>query len=154
MAMSDRAIREGLKACSWPGRLQIVGKAPHIVLDCAHAPAAAQALADSLRTYFRYERLFTVVGMNEDKDVAGFAQALAPLRPRLYLCRADLPRSLPVSDLKARSLGLWQDAAGYDDVASALWAALADAGPADLVCVTGSVYVVGEAMSALGLDVV
>ncbi len=149
LEVGEQAVAEGLRGVFWPGRLQVVAKRPRIVLDCAHAPFAAEALAAALREYFRYKRLLLVVGMNEDKDVAGFAAALAPLWPRVYLCQAELPRALAAEQLKARAAGLWDKAATFPSVSAALSAARADAGEGDLICVTGSVYVVAEAMAAL-----
>ncbi|MGD9518267.1 MAG: folylpolyglutamate synthase/dihydrofolate synthase family protein [Armatimonadota bacterium] len=146
------AVATGLRDVRWPGRLQVAGKSPRLVLDCAHTPAAAAGLATSLRRYFRYDRLWLVVGMSDDKDVEGFAAALAPLGGTVFACRAGLPRALPPEVLKQRAVGIWDEARESGNVAAAVDAALSEAGPGDLVCVTGSVYVVGEAMQHLGLE--
>lgn len=146
------AIATGLREVRWPARLQVVGKHPRVVLDCAHAPRAAAALARGLRDHFRYHRLWLVLGMSEDKDVAAFAAELAPLRAQVLLCRANLPRALSPQALKARADGVWDEAREMPDVAAAVDAGLAEAAKDDLLCVTGSVYVVGEAMTRLGVE--
>jgi dihydrofolate synthase/folylpolyglutamate synthase len=153
LPVPEQAIQIGLREVRWPGRLQVAGQHPRVVLDCAHAPRAAAALASALRTYFRFRRLLLVVGMSEDKDVQGFAAALAALNPQVFLCRADLPRALPAEELRRRAGAWWQSALVCTNVPHAVEAALAAAHRDDLVCITGSVYVVGEAMQHLGLPV-
>lgn len=152
LAIQPDHIAAGLARVRWPGRLDVVGKHPRIVLDCAHTPTAAQALCNSLQAYFRYSGLWMVIGMSEDKDVAGFARALSPLHPRTLLCRARLPRALTPEDLIARSDGTWNEAAVFETVNDALEFALSQAGPDDMICVAGSAYVVGEAMQYLGVQ--
>ncbi len=152
LRIGPEAVETGLREVRWPGRLQVVGKHPRVVLDCAHAPKAAGALARGLRDHFRYRKLWLVVGMSEDKEVGAFAAELAPLGGETLLCRASLPRALRPEALKGRAEGVWDEAREMPDVAAAVDAALAEAAKDDLVCITGSVYVVGEAMTRLGLE--
>ena len=136
----------------WPARLHCVGKHPRIVLDCAHAPDAAAALVDSLKSYFRYQRLWFVVGMSEDKDVAGFARQLSRVDAETLLCQARLPRALPAHQLRERAKPFWDEAECFNSTEQAVRAARERAGRDDLICITGSVYVVGEAMESLGIE--
>jgi dihydrofolate synthase/folylpolyglutamate synthase len=148
----NRDVAEGLRGVRWPGRLHIAGKRPRIILDCAHTPDAARALVAALKRYFSYRNAIVVLGMSEDKDAAGFAFALAHLEPRVILCQAKLPRALSPEALKQRAGDFWASATEIADVRAAIEAALSEAHPEDLVCITGSAYVVGEAMEYLGID--
>ena len=101
----EAAVREGCAAVRWPGRFQIVpGDAgrPTLVLDGAHNPGGATALAASLRHHFPGRRLALVLGVSADKDRAGILKALAPLAVRLFLAPADHPRATPPGELLAQ----------------------------------------------------
>src|SRR5262249_57469831 len=82
LRLSDTAVRAGCAAVRWPGRFQVVSLGagrPTVVLDGAHNPGGAAALAASLAQYFPHARLTLVVGVSVDKDRAGILKALAPL---------------------------------------------------------------------------
>ncbi|MCX7599145.1 MAG: Mur ligase family protein, partial [Armatimonadetes bacterium] len=93
------AVAEGLRTVEWPGRLQVVPGQPMILLDCAHAPAAAAALAEAINRYFRCARVWLVLGMADDKDVEGFAAELVRLRPTVIATAAQSPRAVPPASL-------------------------------------------------------
>jgi dihydrofolate synthase/folylpolyglutamate synthase len=144
----DGAIRDGLARARWPGRFQLVRRAPALVLDAAHNPAGARALAASLRAHFGAARVTFVLGILADKDARGILEALLPVAERLVLTRPASPRA---SDPEAlRRLvpgGLRVDCA--PGVAEAL--ALAQAPPrSPIVCVAGSVVLIGDALRHLG----
>ncbi len=147
----DGAIAAGLREVQWPGRLHCVGKHPRLLLDAAHAPAAACTLREAISTHFRYDRLWVILGMASDKDVEGFAAELSPLNPTVLVTHAPSPRALSPEDLAARLSPILGPPTLTHDVSAALDLALRLARPDDLVCVTGSVYVVGEALRHLGL---
>jgi dihydrofolate synthase/folylpolyglutamate synthase len=157
---SDAAIARGAEATRWPGRMEVLAptaaspdaltRAPgRLVLDGAHNPAAAAALADTLRR--AGTRPIAVVGLARDKDVRGVLAALAPVVSAVRTTRAAAsPRAqAPVLVAEtARSLGLRVDGV-HDDPREALEAALADAaaapaGDARDVLVAGSLYLIGE----------
>jgi dihydrofolate synthase/folylpolyglutamate synthase len=154
----DDAIRRGLARAQWPGRFQVVsgstaGSAtgPTVVMDAAHNPAGAHALAASLHAYFPGRPITLVVGIFADKDAPGIVQALAPLAARV-ICTASIhPRSSAPADLSALVPpgGARVETAG--SVAEAMDRAIGGAaGPEDVICVAGSVSVVGEALARYG----
>ena len=149
--ITDAAIADGLREVQWPGRLHCVGKHPRLLLDAAHAPAAALTLRDALSRHFRYARLWVVLGMASDKDVEGFAAELSPLAPTVLVTHAPSPRALSPEDLAARLTPILGPPTLTPDVSAALDEVRRLASPDDLVCVTGSVYVVGEALRHLGV---
>jgi dihydrofolate synthase/folylpolyglutamate synthase len=148
-APSEDAVREALGAAASPGRLEIVERHPLVVLDGAHNPAGAEALAAALPDSFRWERLHLVVAMSADKDVPGIIEPLAPLADRSYAARNASPRSADETTV-ADVLGqLEVPVETFGSVTEALRAARESAGDDDLILVTGSLYTVADARRAL-----
>jgi dihydrofolate synthase / folylpolyglutamate synthase len=145
--VSEQAVRQGLRSVKWEGRLEIVERRPTIVLDGAHNPAAASVLADSLFEMMRGRpqgRLVLVLGMMRDKNHRGFITPLRHLVGEIVLTQADLPRSATVHELRA-ALKDYQLALHEAPVpADALALAKQLAGPDDVICVTGSLMLVGD----------
>jgi dihydrofolate synthase/folylpolyglutamate synthase len=148
--LRDDAIGRGIARVRWPGRFEIVPGAPTIVLDGAHNDGAALALAAALRDEFPRRVLRLVVGMMRDKDAAAFARAIGPLARSVYATMPDGPRALEAGALasrygaRARAIPLLGDA---------LRTARGEAGPRDVICVTGSLALVGKARTLLELPV-
>jgi dihydrofolate synthase/folylpolyglutamate synthase len=145
-ALHIDTLREGLAAVRSPGRLEVVGHEPLIILDGAHNPAGAQALVEAMRESFRWERLHLVVAISANKDLAGIAQALAPIVDHVVVTNNDSARSADPSDIAAAFGG---DAERASSVADALAIARRAAGPDDVVLVTGSLFTVADATRAL-----
>jgi dihydrofolate synthase/folylpolyglutamate synthase len=147
LGAGDAAIRDGLDRVSWPGRFHLVPGEPPLVLDAAHNPAGARVLAASLREYFPGRRLTLVVGILRDKDAPGILGALAPLADGLILTRAATARAADPEDLERALPPDAPAAQRAPTVAEALRRARAR--PADVVCVAGSVALVGEVLALL-----
>jgi dihydrofolate synthase/folylpolyglutamate synthase len=152
LPVPEAAVRAGCGAVRWPGRFQVIPGAadrPTLVLDGAHNPGGAAALAASLRHHFAGRRLALVLGVSADKDRAGILKALAPLAARIYLAPADHPRATPPKELLGQLPPVDADVvltAGSDE---ALRRALDEPG-ADVVCVAGSLFLVADALRWLG----
>ena len=144
--LHDETLREGLAAVQSPGRLEIVALQPSVVLDGAHNPAGAAALAEAMRESFRWEHLHLVLAVSANKDLAGICAPLAPLADEAYVARNESVRSADPVDV-ADALG--RPAARFGAVAEALAAARAAAAPRDIVLVTGSLFTVADAKRAL-----
>jgi dihydrofolate synthase/folylpolyglutamate synthase len=144
----------GAESLSWPGRFEIVDTSPWLVLDCAHNVPSMRALARMLPQALRYERLLLVLGMSADKQITATVGEIAPQADEVWLTEAFRLRALPVAQLAEQTGPLWaEEPHQVESVAQALAQARAQAGPGDCVLVTGSVFVVGEALQALGLPV-
>ncbi len=143
------AVREALSTTASPGRLEIVGRQPLVVLDGAHNPAGAQALAAALRESFAWDRLHLVLAISANKDVDGIVRALAPLAARVYATRNRSERSADAGRTRDAAAALGADVVVAPSVSSAIAAARADAGAGDLIVVTGSLYTVADARRAL-----
>lgn len=148
LGVSEAAIRAGLSRATWPGRFQIVRRDPFVVLDGAHNPAGAEALARSLTEVFGRTALTLVLGISEDKDARGILGALVPLATRVVLTRASNPRAADPAAL-ARALPPGSPPAELADTpAEALRIAL-DAPRTPIVCVAGSLFLIGDVLANL-----
>lgn len=140
------SIAAGLSRVSWPGRLQVLRRHPLVVVDGAHNGDSAEKLARALPDYFGFNAAILVVGTSRDKDIAGIAEGLRPLSARVIVTRSRNPRAAEPSALAAEFSARGMKATEAETVESALTLALEEAGPEDLVCVTGSLFVVAEAI--------
>ncbi|MBI5441353.1 MAG: bifunctional folylpolyglutamate synthase/dihydrofolate synthase [Deltaproteobacteria bacterium] len=151
----EDAVRAGIASASWPGRLEVLrarpgSPGPAVVLDGAHNPHASRVLARALAEDLPHERLFLVLGVLGDKDARSILADLLPLGDRVFFTRSSSRRALDPSELEGLATGLGRaPGAVVATVGEALDRALAEAGEADLVCVTGSLTTVGEARSHL-----
>jgi len=138
-------IRHGLATATWPGRLEIMDRKPMIVIDGAHNVDGATSLSQALKEIFVYCQLILVIGMLADKEREKVVANLAPLATAVIITRPDNPRA-----------GDWQSLAGIarefvervqiiDSIPAALTCALNMAAPSDLICVTGSLYMIARA---------
>jgi dihydrofolate synthase/folylpolyglutamate synthase len=143
--LPDDAVAAGLAGVNWPARLEVVGRRPLVVLDCAHNVASAQALADTLGASFPPGRRLLVFAGSGDKDLAGMVRVLAPHFAHAFLTGFSSPRAVPpdrLAELFAQDGRL--PVSVHPDPRAAWQAARAAATPDDLVCVTGSVFLAGE----------
>jgi dihydrofolate synthase / folylpolyglutamate synthase len=142
-------VRSGFASVTSPGRLEVASRQPLVLLDGAHNPAGARALAEALLTEFVVDRRTLVVACLADKDIRGILEALAPATGRLIVTSNRSPRTAPAERLRkeAEALGLVAEVA--PDVATAVRGAIEDAADAEAVVVTGSLSTVGEARDLL-----
>jgi dihydrofolate synthase/folylpolyglutamate synthase len=149
LAISVDGIRRGIKQVQWEGRLETVNRHPCIVLDGAHNRDSARCLREALMTCFRYRRLILVLGISANKNLEGIIEELAPLAAVTVATRAMVPRAAPpqqVADLAAKGSA---PIIVEEDTQSALAQAIAKTQPEDLLLVTGSLYLVGDAKRLL-----
>jgi dihydrofolate synthase/folylpolyglutamate synthase len=144
------AIRAGLATVRWPGRLQVLRKHPWLVVDGAHNGDSAQRLAEALEECFESRRRHLVFGTSVGKDVTRMFDALLPLAATVTLTRSHHERSVPLDRLTEAIAVRGVATATVPEVREAIGHALAQADPGDLVIVTGSLFVVGEALEAYG----
>jgi dihydrofolate synthase/folylpolyglutamate synthase len=148
LAVSEEAARKGIEQAFWPGRMEMFPGPPRIILDGAHNPAGAEALAEALADIPR-ESLILVVGMVGDKDVNGILAPLLPHVDRIIAVCPAVPRGLPSVELAERCGALGHRAIDAGDVTSGLKIAFSSASDNDLVLVCGSLFTVGEARARI-----
>lgn len=147
IAVTAGAVHEGLRTVDWAGRLEVVDRRPTILLDGAHNPAAGAALADFLTRSDRSHvsrPVVLVLGMMRDKDHRGFVEPLRNLVDEVVLTQADLPRSATAQELRVSLEGLLPHPHVVPSLSDAMALARQLATPDGLVCVTGSLMLVGD----------
>jgi dihydrofolate synthase / folylpolyglutamate synthase len=151
LAVSRDDVVRGFAGLRWPARIEIVGQNPWIVVDGAHNPASAAALADTLRTSFPPTRRTLVFGTTRDKDLPGQLQVLLPLFDRVIATRyIENPRSVPPETIADRILALCGRAVPITfDPAEAIELARSLTAPDDLICITGSLFLAAESRAII-----
>ncbi|MBI5603707.1 MAG: bifunctional folylpolyglutamate synthase/dihydrofolate synthase [Deltaproteobacteria bacterium] len=143
--IQEEAVREGLARVTWPGRLEVLSERPWIVLDGAHNPGAMKTLSRTLSRVFSYKRLLLIIGMMKDKAIEQTFNYIIPKADIVYLSRAEYDRSsepetlLPLVKVKNLPCHLAQS------IPLAINQARKEAEPEDLILITGSLFLVGEA---------
>lgn len=147
--INEKSIREGLINTRLPCRMEVVGKAPLIILDAAHNHQAIQLLIKDIPHYFSYKRLIAVLGILEDKDYKKIIKVLSSGTNTFIMTEPKTDRVLPVQFLYKEALALKKKTFVEKKISKALIKAKAIANPEDLILVTGSFYTVGNALSEL-----
>ena len=144
-------VRRGLAEVVLPGRFQVLPGRPQVILDVAHNPDAAQALADNLGAAGFAAETIAVFGMLRDKDLAGVARRLAPRVTRWHLCTLGGPRGTDAEALARilASAGIRAPLLQHDSAAAGFAAAREEAGENDKIVVLGSFLTVAEVMQSL-----
>ncbi|MCD6519625.1 MAG: bifunctional folylpolyglutamate synthase/dihydrofolate synthase [Anaerolineae bacterium] len=142
------AVRRGLAGTHWPGRLEILGREPWVVVDGAHNPYSIERMFQALQKLFTYERLLLVFGASSTHAPQDLLNVLLPYVDRVFLTQADHPKATPIAELEEIAQKAGRQSQGVPGVRQALEKALAMAGGRDLVLVTGSLFVVAEAREA------
>ena len=151
-AVTAESIERGIRETQWPGRFQLfrpAADAPQYVFDVAHNPAGAWALRSTLSSCYEDRRLVLVFGAMGDKAIREMAEILFPVAESVILTHADNPRAATPAEIRQAAGRVSVDIEEAADVASALLRAAELATREDLIVVTGSIYVVGEAMRVL-----
>jgi dihydrofolate synthase/folylpolyglutamate synthase len=154
--ITPNSIERGIRETRWPGRFQVIPAQtghPEFIFDVAHNPAGAWALRSTLSFYYEDRRIVLVFGAMRDKAISEIAEILFPLAECVIATSADNPRSASPEEIRKASARTHTEIESSSDVRSALARACVGAGREGIVVVTGSIYVVGEAMRALGVRV-
>ncbi len=140
------AVARGIATARWPGRLEELSG---VLLDGAHNPDGAAALAAALRALHPGRPVELVFGVLSDKDLAGMLGALAGAVRRVHVVAPATPRARPAEEVRALARARGIEAEVHGSVRDALVCARERAGGDALVCVAGSLYLVGEARALL-----
>ena len=165
--ITPETIAQGIRETHWPGRFQVVpaaGDHPEYVLDVGHNPAGAWALRSTLSAAYPDSRsgdpgngrpITMVFGVMRDKAMQEITEILFPIAEHVIVTHANNPRSASPDEIRqaAARVAAGVDIEDAEDVASALERARELAGAGGLVVVTGSIYIVGEAMRMLGVRI-
>jgi dihydrofolate synthase/folylpolyglutamate synthase len=144
-SVQEEAVRRGLRETRWEGRLEILQERPTVLIDGAHNPAGISSLCAALKEEFCYRRLTVIFGVLDDKDCKTMLRRLSPLADSLILTRPESERSLAPAELLPIAAQYHRRVVIIERPEKALFRALAAAAPDDLICVTGSLYLMGAA---------
>lgn len=160
-SVHEDVIRQGLGHVTWPGRLELLkvqnqnGQSLRCMLDGAHNLAGVRALVDTLINQFEYKKLIVVWASMADKDFGKCLELVGPLCDTIIFTRPETTRSATITQLKeCLSDSLTVDVLAYDRVNDAIEAAITVATNEDLLCVAGSLYLVGHARRFLCGEIV
>jgi dihydrofolate synthase/folylpolyglutamate synthase len=152
-AITAATIETGIRLARWPGRFQVLPATadhPEVVFDVAHNPAGAWALRSTLSTAYEERSLIFVFGAMRDKAIREISEILFPLADRVIATHVENPRAATVAEIREAAARVAVDIDEAPDVPVDLAQARVVAGTRGLVVVTGSIYIVGEAMRTLG----
>jgi dihydrofolate synthase/folylpolyglutamate synthase len=147
--LDEEHLRKGLAETKWPGRLELIGDSPRILLDGAHNPGAAEVLKKNLKEDFPRRRLVLVLGIMADKEIPKMMTQLVPLADLLILTRPGMARAASPAQLRSHASSFRKPIVEVAEVSSAVKYALAEAGKEDLIVISGSLFTVGEARAFL-----
>ncbi len=149
VTLTDSSIRSGLAKTRWPGRLEVVSNRPRVILDGAHNLMAARKLAQHLKERYDDKKITLVIGVLDDKAAEPILKDLIAPSHRVVVTQPLIERAIPAQDLAAIARKYAADVEIIPEVGAAILKTLEQCSPDDVICVAGSLYVVGEAKTAL-----
>ena len=149
LQIPENAIRQGLKNIELSGRLEIVSKKPLIILDGAHNVESARVLKECIKKTFKTNKIFLIIAMSSNKDIKGFGNILCPVASKIILTRFNAQRSANPNKIKEILKKFTRKIVVASDLKSAIEKAYNMLSCNDLLCVTGSFYIIGEAKKTL-----
>ena len=148
-AVTSESIVSGLERVSWPGRMQVLKEDPLWIVDGAHNPASACRLRAALEEDFSCPRAIFIIGTSSDKDISGIAEELASMAKWVVATKANNPRSLDPTTIAREFAQRGVEVVSRETVADAVATAQAMAGRGDVICGTGSLFLVAEVIQTL-----
>ena len=155
-ALDHDAVRAGFAAATSPGRCEVVHRDPTILLDAAHNPHGAKALAETIEIEFTFDEVIGVVASFGDKDVRGILLALEPIMNEIIVTSNSSPRAMKLSDLEKLAIEIFgkDRVTAIESLAAAIDQAIKDAkrplsDDSVGVLITGSVITVGESRAII-----
>jgi len=143
--IQEESVRIGLEKTVWPGRLEILEEKPYLVIDSAHNPSAAKVLKNNLEL-FEFEKMVLIIGMCEEKDISSYVRELVPVADAVIVTRAKIHRAVEPDVILQEVKKYVDNVSVQPSVKSSIeYAKLKLAGDNDLICVTGSIFIVAEA---------
>jgi dihydrofolate synthase/folylpolyglutamate synthase len=148
-SITKQQIISGIAGVNWPGRMHILSSNPLIVADGAHNAYSIRVMAESVKKYFRSENYLVILGTSIDKDIPGIANGLAGFTQKIIATRSTHPRAASIDLIKKAFSKYDITVAEAENVPQAIAMAKVEAGEKDLILITGSLFIVGEAISYL-----
>ena len=149
--IKKKSVKEGLKKVYWPGRIEVIKNNPLIVLDGAHNSASAKVLKNTIEEYLKYKNLVLIFSCCKDKDIDSIARELFPLARQIILTKTKFIRSAEPEEVAKMMKEFRQRIIIQKNLSKAIKHGVRISHNEDLICITGSLYIVGEARKTLRL---
>lgn len=143
--INQEAIAQGIEETIWPGRFEVVGEDPLVVLDGAHNPESCRQLTATVREIFPRKRVILILGVSADKDTAGIFSELDKMADEVILTKAQHPRALDFTRGALNGLFAGKKIFFASGITEAMTKAYQRAEANNIILVTGSIFIVGEA---------
>ncbi len=154
--ITAKSVESGIRKTRWPGRFQMIAARPgwpEMVIDVAHNPAGAWALRSALSERYEGRPLIFVFGALRDKAISEMAEILFPLADKVIATRPENPRSASPEEIQQAAARTGAEIEAVEEVQQAVERARVLAGAGTVVVITGSIYMVGEVMRSIGVQV-
>lgn len=142
--LDKKIIEESLRDVKWIGRLEVLGKKPLIVIDGAHNIDGIRALRKNVEKYFKYNKMYLLLGILADKQVEEMIEEITPLAEKVYALTPHSERAELSEDLKNEILKYNSNTIALESYEEALKLALSESKEEDLILVSGSLYMIGD----------
>ena len=143
--IKEKHLRKGLETVSWEGRLETVSSHPTVVLDCAHNEESVRNMTMELRKNFKFSRCFIILGLMQDKNIDEVIKILSQLGDHFFLVPVNPPRGETPDNL-AEKLKIYNKPSRiFETFSNAFQAVKQIASQNDLICITGSIFLVAKA---------
>jgi len=150
VSTDDATIRHALSALRCPARVEIVSENPVIIIDCAHTVDSMRSLRNAIIENFKYNSLILVLGFSQDKDLENILKEIVACGNTIILTKSKNPRAAEPEGLSQKIERVFNKRSKViHNVADAVFYAKQIATRGDLICITGSSYVAGEALQTL-----
>lgn len=141
------SVYAGFENVQWHGRIQLIKSSPLVVLDGAHSPVSMETLCRAIREHFRYTQVVFIVSIMRDKDLAAIGKIISKTADAVIVTQvSDNPRVIPAESIQDNWSGIFQKIKTCPIPEEAIAMGLSSASSTDLICVTGSLYLVGQAL--------
>ena len=151
--ISKESVYAGFENVQWHGRIQRIMSTPLVLLDGAHSPVSMDALCKTIRDYFRYNQVIFVVSILKDKELSAIGEIVSQIADFVIATQVtDNPRVLPADTIQSAWSGICKKTTQCPTPDDAISKALSSASSNDLICISGSLYLVGQALKYFNWD--
>ena len=145
--ITKNSVYAGFENVQWHGRIQLIKSTPLVLIDGAHSPISMEALCRAIRDNFRYTKVIFIVSIMRDKDITAIGKTISTITDSVIVTQvSDNPRVIPADTIQDQWSGIFQKVKICPNPEEAMAMGLSSASPTDLICVTGSLYLVGQAL--------
>lgn len=144
ISLDKNIIEKSLQDVKWIGRLEVLKRKPTVVIDGAHNIAGIKSLRNNVEKYFKYRKMFLLLGILADKQVKEMIEEITPMAEKVYALTPHSERAELSEDLKKEILKCNSNVVAIENYEEAFLSALKEADEEDLILISGSLYMIGD----------